>query len=419
MVNRQPHWSLALGRSGLSMSAMEAVIELEADEARAWTDAVARFTDEVIAPLFARPECVASPQDCRRALHGLAELGVLNTGPEAGLGLWDLPQSALGRRLSLAYLQVVARSSAALAYQMHLQAMARYLDRLAGVHDAQGLPMVLLQGHQGLGREVVVHQLHGEVLTPDHAAMLSDNWCWPDAARPRLLNALPDWTALWLCTWREDAGWCWHRVARSALQGTLMSSGLGLDELQIESVHALGDASVATASLSGSLQGDEAASAWTTLQAVHAMGLLAITQAGVHRAGAMAHEQAHLRQQGGQLIARHAAVQQLLSLARGAASEAARDLQALTQPDAPWPALRELWRLRARHQVRLSAGASAALQVFGGMGYMKDTGLERLLRQTHHLRLLGGSPAELAQCVACWDTLCSPWPHALQEGPAP
>jgi len=45
---------------------------------------------------------------------------------------------------------------------------------------------------------------------------------------------------------------------------------------------------------------------------------------------------------------------------------------------------------------------------------MKDTGLEKLLRQTHHLRLLGGSPAELTQCVACWDTLCSPWPDALQ-----
>lgn len=394
---------------------MNAVIELDADEALAWTDAVARFTDEVIAPLFARPERIASPQDCRRALDGLLELGVLNTGPDAGLGLWDLPASALGRRLSLAYLQVVAKSSAALAYQMHLQAMARYLDRLGGVHDAQGLPLVLLQGHQGLGREAVVHHLNGAALTPDQAAMLADNWCWPDAMHPRLLHALPDWTALWLCTWRDDAGWGWHRVDRQALSCTPMAPGLGLDELPIEAVHALKDASVATASLGGS----QATSAWSTLQAVHAMGLLAITQAGVHRAGALAYEQAHLRRQGGQLIARHAAVQQLISLARSTASEAARDLHTLTQPDTPWPALRELWRMRARHQVRLSMGASAALQVFGGMGYMKDTGLERLLRQTHHLRLLGGSPFELAMCVACWDTLCSPWPAALQEESTP
>ncbi|MES2090206.1 MAG: acyl-CoA dehydrogenase family protein [Pseudomonadota bacterium] len=398
---------------------MNDVIDLQPDEARAWTDAVARFTHEAIAPLFARPERIASPQDCRRALDGLLELGVLNTGPDAGLGLWDLPASALGRRLSLAYLQVVAQSSAALAYQMHLQAMARYLDRLAGVHDAQGLPLVLLQGHQGLGREAVVHHINGAVLPPDQAAMLADNWCWPDAMHPRLLNALPDWTALWLCTWRDGAGWGWHRVDRQALSGTPMAPGFGLDELPIEAVHALTDASVATASLSGSLSGEAAASAWSTLQAVHAMGLLAITQAGVHRAGALAYEQAHLRQQGGQLIARHAAVQQLISLACSTASEAVRDLQIMTQPDAPWPALRELWRMRARHQVRLSMGASAALQVFGGMGYMKDTGMEKLLRQTHHLRLLGGSPFELAMCVACWDTLCSPWPDAMQEEPRP
>lgn len=390
---------------------MDTVIDLEADEARAWTDAVARFTDEAIAPLFARPECVASPADCRRALDGLLDLGVLNTGPDAGLGLWDMPASALGRRLSITYLQLVARTSAALAYQMHLQAMARYLDRLAGVHDEQGLPLVVMLGQQGLGREAVVHQLTGEPLMPDHAAMLADNWAWPDAARPRWLNALPDWTALWLPTWQEEGGWCWHRVDRRELDCRPMAKGLGLDELQIEAVHVRHGEALGTAML----RGEAAASAWRTLQAVQAMGLLAITQAGVQRAGAMASEQAHLRRQGGQLIARHAAVQQLLGTARGAACEAAGALQALTRPDAPWSGLHALWRLRAQHQVRLSIGASAALQVFGGMGYMKDTGMERLLRQTHHLRLLGGSPAELALCVACWDTLSPTWPDVGHE----
>ena len=391
--------------------AMDAVIELEADEARAWTDAVGRYTDEVIAPLFARAEQVVAQPDCRRALDGLLALGVLNEGADAGLGLWDLPDSALGRRLSLLYLQIVARQSASLAWQMHLQAMARHLDRLAGVHDTSGRPLVLMQGQQGLGRDALVHALCGQALTPPQAAMLADNWCWPDAARPRLLNALSDWTALWLCTWHEEAGWRWHRLDRSELVCEPLPAGLGLDELALWSVQAR-----TTAPADGvALTGVEAASAWTRLQAVQAAGLLAITQAGVWRAAGLAHEQAQLRRQGGQLIARHAAVQQLLSLARGSASEAAQDLARLGSPDTPWPALRELWRMRARHQQRLSMGASAALQVFGGMGYMKDTGLERLLRQTHHLRLLGGSPAELQLCVACWDTLCSTWLDAGQE----
>ena len=30
-----------------------------------------------------------------------------------------------------------------------------------------------------------------------------------------------------------------------------------------------------------------------------------------------------------------------------------------------------------------------------------------------------GNIGPLLTCVACWDTLCSPWPDALQEAPAP
>jgi hypothetical protein len=387
---------------------MEAsTIELEADEARAWTDAVARYTAEVIAPLFARPEVVVGAADLRRMLDGLTELGVLNPGAEAGLGLWDLPDSALGRRLSLAHLQIVAETSAALAYQMHLQAMARHLDRLAGVQDEQGWPLVSLQGHQGLGREALAACLSGQdPLSADQVAILADTWCWPQAGSARLLQALPDWTALWCCTWSHEAGWRWHRLAREEVVLTPHAQTLGLDELQAVEVHARGAVPGSAVGLSGAL----AQQAWVQLQAVHAAGLLAITQAGVHRAGALAHGYAHMRRQGATLIARHAAVQQLLNLARSAVTETAQTLQDLHRPDAPWPALRELWRRRAALQVRLSQGASAALQVFGGMGYMKDTGMERLLRQTHHLRLLGGSPAELQACVACWDTLYRDWP---------
>ena len=61
------------------------------------------------------------------------------------------------------------------------------------------------------------------------------------------------------------------------------------------------------------------------------------------------------------------------------------------------------WRDRARCQVRLSEGASAALQVFGGMGYMRDNAMEKSLRDVNQLRLLGGSPPELRLCVAYAD----------------
>lgn len=377
---------------------MQAEVSLSEQDCQACTDAVARYAQEVLQPCWARPERTVPVAECRQALDGLVALGVM----DAELGLWAWPDAALGRRLSLTYLAQVGLVSGALALQMHTEALARHLDRLAGVDDAQGRPLVVLQGHQGLGHEAVAALCSGQALSDEHTAMLADNWGWPQADTPRPLHALPDWTALWCPTWTAAEGWVWHRLPREALHVSAPERGLGLDELPVWQVAAAQLVPAPT------LRGPVAGQAWAQFQALHALGLWAITQAGAQRAAAMAHEQAHLRRQGGAVIAQHAAVQQLLSLAQGTAREAALEVHQQAQaPNVLEPTgrgLRELWRARARHQRRLSEGVSAALQVFGGMGYMQDTGMERWLRQTHHLRLLGGSPTELQACVAWWDT---------------
>jgi len=390
---------------------------LSAEDAQACLDAVARYAQEALQPLWARPERTVPVAECRQALDGLVALGVLTTGSEPGLGLWDgldAGGSVVHTRLSLGYLTQVGRASGALALQLHTEALARHLDRVAGVDDPDGRPLVVLQGHQGLGREALAAWCSGQALSDEHAAMLADNWCAPQATRPRVLHALPDWTALWCPTWTVAEGWAWQRWPRQACQVAAPERGLGLDELGVQVLQGVQEAPGVQAAHgtattpTAQLRGQPAQDAWWRLQQAHALGLWAITQAGAQRAAAMAHEQAHLRRQGGAVIAQHAAVQQLLSLAHGTARESAHELhhwagQALCTAE-PGPALRELWRARARHQPRLSQGVSAALQVFGGMGYMQDTGVERWLRQTHHLRLLGGSPAELQACVAWWDT---------------
>lgn len=425
MVNHLPLWSLA-GAGGLpSMrrmvitgstrlqgahqgEGMQAEVRLSEQDCRACIEAVARCVQARVQPGWARPERTMPQAECRQALAHLEALGLLDDT----LGLWAWPEAPQGRQLSLACLAQVAGVSGALALQLHTEALARHLDRLAGLGEANGpdgapgRTLVVLQGHLGLGREAVAALCSGQALSDEHAAMLADNWAWPQADTPRPLHALPDWTALWCPTWTLAEGWVWHRLARAALQVTAQGRGLGLDELSVQQVWVAPGLAPGQAGATATLRGPVASQAWGHLQALQALGLWAIAQAGAQRAAAMAHEQAHLRRQGGAMIAQHAAVQQLLSLAQGSAREAATDLQRQAHaPDVLMPAgLRELWRARARHQQRLSQGASAALQVFGGMGYMQDTGLERWLRQTHHLRLLGGSPAELQACVAWWDT---------------
>ena len=59
---------------------------------------------------------------------------------------------------------------------------------------------------------------------------------------------------------------------------------------------------------------------------------------------------------------------------------------------------------RALLQPTLCDAANAALQVFGGLGYMRDNGLEKVVRDVNCLRAFGGSPLELRLAVAGWES---------------
>jgi hypothetical protein len=382
---------------------MNDAVQLQDDDARAVGDAVERYARLELGPLFARPERAPGDAACRAAIAGLADLGVLSRGADGGWGIWDDDRAPLNRQVSLRNLQSVARQSAALAYQLHLQAMAGYLDRLAGADGTRDVCLAAVHGHLGLGREAFVRSVAGAPLTRDERAMLADNWRWPALSAPRWLHALPDWTALWVPTWSAEAGWTWRRLERASIDAQPHPHSHGLDELTTQAIVAV--RAEADAAATAALSGDVASNALRAVTAMDGAALLALSQAAAEVAWGKAHDYARTRYQGGRVIAGHAAVQQLLSRALGAAQEASAVLTRLGSADAGWPDLRSLWRDRARCQVSLSAGASAALQVFGGMGYMRDNALEKLLRAVNHLRLLGGSPAELTLCVAHWDTL--------------
>lgn len=344
-----------------------------------------------------------APSASREMLTSLQHLGVLNLAAEPACGLWDDEQAPMQRRLSLETLQLLATESAGLALQVHQQALAAVLNRCVGaVPDEDEVSLPLLGGAQGMGREALVRAVTGHPLSGEHTACLADNWCWPSEASPRLIHALPDWRQLWLPVWRPDQGWQWHRLSREQVCEKLLPHSHGLDEL---STYALWVEPAVSGAAVPLISGAEAAARWLRLQAMHTVGLQAISQGAVARAWKLAREQALLRRQGGVHIMEHAAVRLLLGTAHDAVQESAQVLQHIGQSGCVWPDLCNRWRARARCQSSLSAGASAALQVFGGMGYMRDNGMEKRLRDVSHLRQLGGSPAELRLCVAEWDRL--------------
>lgn len=380
-------------------------VQLQEDDLLAWQDAVARYARGELAPRCAQSEVAMSPSSVREVTHGLIELGVLNLGPEPAGGLWDNDRDPLQRRLAVSTLQALAQYTAGVAYQVHVQALAAWLDRCAGV-TPDGVTLVALLGSQGLGRDAVVQALSGRPLSAAQRALMADNWAWPTEQAPRCLHALPDWQAVWLPVWDEGKGWQWHRVQRDALKVETRPHSHGLDELRTQLVWCEAAEAFEGGRSTPALTGSGAHAAWRAVQAMHTVGLQAMAHAVVEGAWARAQDYAQLRRQGGQPIVGHVAVQQLLGRARSAVDESAQVLARLGVAGAsgvPWPDLPSRWRDRARCQLSLSAGASATLQVFGGMGYMRDNAMEKSLRDVNHLRLLGGSPAELTLCVGHWD----------------
>lgn len=392
---------------------MNSLLDPRNDEALAVCDAVERYVRLELAPHCLRSETPIPTAVCRAVVTGLVDIGVLNLGEATGWGLWDDARAPLNRRVSIRTLQCLARQSPSIGYQAHLQALAAYLDRLAGVPEPRGTAVVSLQGHLGLGRDALAAALGDAALTPEQQAILGDNWAWPSRDRPRWLHALPDWTATWIATWDGDAGWMWRRAERATLGVEVHAHSLGLDELTTHAVTAPADGPRIAAT--ATIDGPAARDALPALLAVHGAALLALSQSVAEVAWGKAREYARARYQGGQAIIAHVAVQRLLSDALGAAHEASQALERLGQAGADWPDLPALWRDRARCQVRLSAAASAALQVFGGLGYMRDNGMEKLLRHTAHLRLLGGSPEELSLCVAHWDAVRGESPSDVRD----
>jgi hypothetical protein len=376
-------------------------------------DAVQRYAHGDLAALTARPEHPMSPTQVGQTLQGLVELGLVNAEAEPACGLWDVPADASLRRFTVEALMRLARVSPAIAYQAHGVALGAHLDRLAGLPPTGGT-VPLLDGRWGLGRQALGRALAGATLSADEAAWLADCWSEPQpvADAARLLVAPPDWQALWWPRWTPAQGWAWCRATRERVETQPLPHAHGFDELTLLRVSLLSNSQEGN-SQEGRAPDvtlpDPGAARFIELAALHGLGLLAISVGTAQRAIARARDYARLRRQGGKAIIEHAAVQQLLAEAEHAVALAQSSLSALwVQPEAGapgLPALHAVWRARARLQPQLVDAVSRALQVFGGIGYMRDTGAEKDLRDANTLRLLGGSPTELTLCCAALDEL--------------
>lgn len=355
-------------------------------------DEVRRFGSHALEPAVARHEHRLGPERLTALRTTSSEFGLLcpSADEASGLGLWEAVERNDGRRLSTAALRMLAQVNMGFAWQLHQFALSGHFERHVGFAST-ALNLVALQGRYGLARHALARYLTATA-GPDDLIMLRDYFDTTTAPGV-LLHAAEDWAGVWLPELDSASVLQWGLWPRERLVVETHRHSHGLDELCSFVVCRRGEAQAAHRT-----QLDIATSRrlLTTLLTLNAMGQLATGLGGLDHAHRLAADYAATRRQGGGVIARHAAVQLLLSRARQIQQLTSHSLEACCAcaPDSA-QTLAMLYQTRATLQPELCRATSDALQVFGGMGYMRDTGLEKILRDQNTLRVIHGTPIEL------------------------
>jgi len=358
---------------------------------------VGRFARERVAAATARPEAPIDGALFEQLSQEAAELGILSTSTgEGGFGIWERIDQDESMAFNLGALRRLGRANAGVAFAWHRIALARSVAaQLAlGLDAATLLGTTLVStGHYGLARTSAARWLKGSALHDDEVALLAD---WLDRKSHATTVVAPRaWQALLWPVWR-DGRIAWQLAHRDELEAQPCRAQHGLDEL---SAFLVRDVSSAT----GITLLDDGAARLVFGRALKMdmMGLLAIAAGALGRGQELATDFAAMRRQGGKLIGAHAAVQQMLSEIEVARQGADVALASLARPIDEIDA-GSVAAMRVSTHALLCDAANQVMQVHGGIGYMREAGPEKLVRDQNMLRLQAGGTREAQSFLAGW-----------------
>jgi hypothetical protein len=284
-------------------------------------------------------------------------------------------------------LQRLARDHAGVALALHRVALGAWLARDLGIAPA-GQVVGAVQGRFGVARTSLARYLAEAPLDTSDREMLADVF----GEGPRLTTVHADFDAVIAPRWTGEE-MAWVCIQRADLDAAEHPHPHAFEELTTMTFHARGTPR----------SGGVARRRMVQALVLDGLAALAIARGTTERAVAAAVRFAGTRRQGGALIERHAAVQQLLASGRTALHVVDALLASASAAPAGAATLGVTLAARAEGHVLLARAVNDALQAFGGLGYMRETGLEKALRDINHLRVVGGSPPELALFLESWE----------------
>lgn len=371
---------------------------LSDDDLRLLLVEVQRFCHRSLQPLAARPERTIDAGELTRLTNLATDFGLLNSSEEAGAGIWEDTGGSGWVRFSSAALRQLAQANAGVAFHFHQRALAGYVCRRLGL-DCRLRSLVCLQGRFGLARCSLARLLKPKPLEAEDRAMLQDYFVTRGAPEPKplLFQAADDWQQLLVPGWDEQQRFCWSVFDRENLHPVPLPNSHGLNETltwQWQPTETpLQVAADSTAALA----------VYAEAFHLNAQSLVAIAWGATQHGYEKAKEYAAMRRQGGAPIHHHAAVRQMLARTVSVLRTVGLSCDQLACRPVARDSLGMVLAVRAEAHRLLCEAANESLQTLGGAGYTCEAGLEKIVRDCNHLRLLFGTPDELRMFLSEWE----------------
>lgn len=375
-------------------------MHLDIEDARQLLEGVQRFAQERIAGQASRPESPITQEVLTDLTQEAGALGILpQSMSEDGFGIWENSGDAQAVGFSTGALRSIAQACPGVALAWHRTALARFVAvELRLPLDDNALKGISLAptGHYGLARTSLGKWLRASTLGAEDQVLLAD---WLDNQANAITLCAPlHWQSLLRPVWNGDHI-AWQHMQRSELD--VRPAHLhGFDELAGFVVRQPGAAACADSTMHRARETD-ARLLYARLLKLDMLGLMAIGAGALDHGEAQARDYASIRKQGGKAIVGHPAVQHMLSDIAIARQQA--DL-ALNQFARPVDELDTgaVATMRATLSTAFCQAANQVMQVHGGIGYMRDAGPEKLVRDQNMLRSLSGGVREIHSFLAGW-----------------
>lgn len=360
---------------------------LTSEELQIFLEEISRYAQQHIVPATTPYEHPMDTQTMVRFLGEIESMGIIPQIEGEAIGLWADTDDSSTTQLSLGLLRTLGRANTALAVATHRQSLSNWLLRESGLPASGDETALIVTGHFGLARGSLGRWLQGSVSLTDEDTALLEDWL-NRSNHESVACSLPDVRQVLWPIWRTGAVQ-WQLVAIDQLDPVVQVAH-GLDELEVRTLRARTQA----VGVHTDMPTEQARKLYANMLKMEFLGLTAIGLGVLDRSSELAVEFSGIRSQGGKPIREHPAVQIMLSEVRTTVRQVEQRLHGL-QSSVEEIALEDAASIRMTSCEALVHACHQVIQIHGGIGYMRDAGPEKYVRDQNMLRLSSGAVLDL------------------------